>query len=679
MVRWGGVGLGLACLMAGPGMAAETKLDLMPWPASLTVSDGRLIVDAGFKVAVTGHADPRVDRAVARFAERLRRQTGYMLASPRIEDVANAGLEVHCEGPADALPSLRMDETYTLEIAPAEAKLKATTPFGVLRGLETFLQLVAWGEDGFFVPTVVIKDRPRFPWRGLLLDSGRHFMPIEVVERTLDGMAAVKMNVLHWHLTDDQGFRIESKRFPKLHEMGSDGAYYTQDQARAIIAYAADRGIRVVPEFDMPGHTTSWLVGHPELGTGPGPYELQRRWGVFEPVLDPSREEVYQFLDGFLGEMATLFPDPYLHVGGDEVEGKPWERSPEISAFKQAHGLKSNHDFEVYFITRVSKIVTGHGKKMMGWDEVLHPDLPRTTILHSWRGPKALGQAVRMGFEGLLSYGYYLDLIFSAATHYAQDPLDKETAALGEAEKARILGGEACMWSEFVSPETIDSRIWPRAAAVAERLWSPADVRDVDDMYRRLEATSRHLAYIGITHRSSYRPMLERLAGPGPLPEALVDLADIVEPLKEYNRPQTMVYTSLTPLNRLVDAARPESDVARRFSRRVDRYLAGPNATDRDALRADLQGWREIKTQLGSALEAPPLREIQPLAADVSALAEAGLEALAYLDKKQTAEAAWWERRAAILKRPERPVHALEIAVLPPIRRLMEAARGPSK
>src|SRR5204863_3755159 len=185
----------------------------------------------------------------------------------------------------------------------------APTVVGALHGLETLLQLIDADRDGYYLPGVSIQDQPRFPWRGLLIDVGRHYEPMEVLKRNLDAMAAVKLNVLHWHLTEDQGFRIESKKFPELTGLGSDGLYYTQDQAREIIAYARERGIRVVPEFDMPGHVQSWLVGYPELGSAPGPFEVARKWGVMDATFDPSNEKVYKFLDVFIGEMAKLFPD----------------------------------------------------------------------------------------------------------------------------------------------------------------------------------------------------------------------------------------------------------------------------------------------------------------------------------------------------------------------------------
>ncbi|HSP77495.1 MAG TPA: family 20 glycosylhydrolase [Myxococcaceae bacterium] len=555
--------------------APDARFDLMPWPTSLEAGKGGLPIDGNFRVTVSKHCDARVQRAARRLEARLARQTGIDLPSPAAAPDRRPTLQLHCEKPARTKwPTLDMDERYTLEVQPEGATLKAPEPWGVLRGIETFLQLVEPGGEGFHVPSVTVTDAPRFPWRGLLIDSSRHFLPVDSLKRTLDAMAAVKLNVLHWHLTEDQGFRVESRRFPKLHQQGSDGRYYTQEQLREVVAYAADRGIRVVPEFDIPGHTTSWFVGHPELATLPGPYSIERRWGIMDPALDPSREEVYRLLDGLLGEMAGLFPDAYLHIGGDEVNGKHWDQSERVQALKKKHGLKDNHDVQAYFLQRVAKLLGRRGKKVMGWDEVLHPELPKDAVVHSWRGPKSLSEAARQGFQGVLSWGYYLDHNRPAWMHYEVDPLDKEAAALSSEEAARILGGEACMWTEYVTPELLDSRLWPRAAAVAERLWSPRELKDTEDMYRRLEATSRWLEWLGLEHRTDQGRMLERLAGADA--PVLRELADIVEPLEFYDRHAMQRETSLTPLNRLVDVARPESDAARHFSRLVDQLLADP-------------------------------------------------------------------------------------------------------
>jgi hexosaminidase len=250
-----------------------------------------------------------------------------------------------------------------------------------------------------------LDDQPRFAWRGLMLDCSRHFLPVGVIERNLDAMAAVKLNVFHWHLSDDQGFRAESKLYPKLQQFGSDGMFYTQDQMREVVAYAAARGIRVVPEFDIPGHTLSWLVGYPELAAGTGPFEIGRHFGVFDPVLDPTREETYTFLDGFIGEMAALFPDPFFHVGGDEVNGKAWKESKEVQAFAKAHGLKDTLAIQTYFNQRILKVLQKYGKNMIGWDEILGPDLPQDAVIQSWRGADSLAAAATKGYRGILSAG----------------------------------------------------------------------------------------------------------------------------------------------------------------------------------------------------------------------------------------------------------------------------------
>ena len=319
-----------------------------------------------------------------------------------------------------------------------------------------------------------------------MIDSGRHFMPIDVIQRNLDGMEAVKLNVFHWHLSEDQGFRVESKAFPLLHEKGSNGQYYSQQQIRDVIWYARDRGIRVVPEFDMPCHTTSWFVGYPNLASGPGPYKIEERWGVLDPAMDPTRESTYQFLDRFLGEMTSLFPDAYFHIGGDECDGKEWDANPKIQAYIHSHGLKDNAALQSQFTARLQKLVAAHHKIMEGWDEVLQPDTPREVVIQSWRGPAGLAAAARQGNRALLSNGYYIDLNQPASYHYLIDPLGGDGASLTPEQKARVLGGEATMWSEFVTPENVDSRIWPRTAAIAERLWSPQEIRDVPSMYERL-------------------------------------------------------------------------------------------------------------------------------------------------------------------------------------------------
>jgi hexosaminidase len=657
----------------------HSTLNLMPWPKKVSLKAGKLRIDSGFLVSLKGHQDSRLSKAVDRFNQRLSGQTGIPFHSGKEVDATKIPFEIHCQGPGEKVQSVRENESYTLNVSPSRVILKATTTVGVLHGFQTLLQLLGLDTEGFYMPAVQIQDEPRFPWRGLLIDVCRHWIPMEVIKRNLDGMAAVKLNVLHWHLSEDQGFRVECKNFPQLHEMGSDGNYFTQDQIQEIIEYARDRGIRVIPEFDIPGHTTSWLVGYPELASAPGPYTIERHWGVHDPCIDPTREETYAFLDTFIGEMTQLFPDEYFHIGGDEVNGVHWNSNPDIIAFKQEKGMKDNHDLQAYFNKRILAIIQKYGKKMIGWDEIFHPDLPKDVVVHSWRGPKSLAQAARDGYMGILSNGYYLDHILSAAQHYLVEPLSGDAADLSEKEKTRILGGEACMWGEFVTPETIDSRIWPRAAAVAERFWSPQSVSDVADMYRRLNRVDLNLDWAGLTHNSNYPLMLQRMTEDKSI-EPLKIIADIVEPVKYYSRPGTREYTQMTPLNRLVDAARPESHVARKFRDMVDEFLA--DAPDYDTNKETIKEWLtrwsnnhiEVKPILEDSLL---LQESIPLSEEVAAMAETGLQAMDVIEKHQEAPMSWVDAVLPLLHPPQKPEYELVIMILPGIQRLVETARSP--
>lgn len=655
--------------------APERKLNLMPVPGSVKLQNERLAVDANFKVATRGHSDARLQAGIWRFIKRLEGRTVLTLASTLAADDQMTPLIIHCQGAGKNVPSVSEDESYRIDITRRQAILSAPTVVGALRGLETLLQLLEADRNGYFFPGVQIDDRPRFPWRGLLIDVARHFQTMDVLKRNLDAMAAVKMNVFHWHLTEDQGFRVESKKFPKLHQLGSDGNFYTQEQIKEIIAYARDRGIRVVPEFDIPGHSTSWLVGHPELGSAPGPYTIERRPGIFEPALDPTREDVYKFLEAFLGEMAALFPDEYLHIGGDENEGKQWDRNPAIQDYMKKKGIKDNHALQAYFNTRLLKILQKHGKKMIGWDEILQPELPKDVVIHSWRGTAALAEAARKGYDGILSNGYYIDLIQPASQHYVPDPLPADSTLTPE-EAKHVLGGEATMWAEWVTPETVDSRIWPRTAAIAERLWSPRTVTDVEDMYRRLAVVSLQLEELGLLHKKNQEMMLRRLMrnddiGP------LRTLVSVIEPVKEYRRYQMRPQTMLSPLTGVIDATPPDSDAARKFSFMVREFLNdGPRyQLYRSELDEMLSGWQNAGASLGPVIDrSPALKEIKPLAHNLSQLGETGLEAVTYLKLGMPPPREWRETSLAKVDEAAKPYGALEFVVIGGIKQLVNTA-----
>jgi hexosaminidase len=660
--------------------AQQPMHNLMPVPSSVQFSEGKFVISDSLKIATSGHSDARLLAAIDRFQKRLQGRTGLTFVPGVTTDATAAGLVVQCSGPGQTIPSLDEDESYQIEVSNQQVRLNAATVVGAMRGLETVLQLLSSDRDTYFLPAVKIQDQPRFRWRGLLIDIGRHYEPPEVLKRNLDAMAAVKLNVFHWHITEDQGFRIESKKYPKLHQMGSDGLFYTQEQARDIVEYARQRGIRVVPEFDIPGHSTSWLVGHPELGSAPGPYTIERGAGIFEPALDPTREEVYKVLEAFLGEMATIFPDAYMHIGGDENEGKQWDKNPNIQAFMKEKGIKDNHALQAYFNQRLMKILEKLKKKMVGWDEILQPELPRSAVIHSWRGTAALAEAAKKGYDGILSNGYYIDLAYPTWQHYAADPIPANTTLTAEEQK-HVLGGEATMWSEYVSPETIDSRIWPRTAAIAERLWSPASTTDVDDMYRRLAVLSVQLEELGLTHEKNVEVLLRRLAGSqdiGPLKL----LAALVEPVKEYRRGQEKPSTMLSPLTGLVDAARPDSAAARKFSRMVDDLISDAprfQASTTD-LRISLNEWRAAEPALNSIIDrSAALREARPLSGDLGNLGTIGLEALSFLNQNASPPNGWREAKLAQLDAIAKPKAALEFPAATAVRKLVIAAAEQSE
>jgi len=657
----------------------------MPMPAkvSLTAGGSPLTIQPEFSASIqgVGASDARVRASVQRALARLTAQTGVPVSTKLAAAAATPKLLVIVETLDHPAPQKLGDpEDYRLSITGAQARLDAKTPLGAVRGLETLLQLVQPGKTGFELPTVEIEDSPRFPWRGLSFDVSRHFMPVPVVKRTLDGMAAVKLNVLHWHLSDDEGFRVESKRFPKLQQLASDGMYYTQAEVRDVIAYARERGIRVIPEFDLPGHATSWFVAYPQYASGKPPYHIRNVSTDPSDTMDPSKEATYVFLDGFIGEMAALFPDAYFHVGGDEVDPKDWKANARIQAFMKQHKLENEDALQAYFTRRLQTIVTRHGKRMAGWDEILRPDIPKSILIQSWRGQKSLADAAKQGYDGILSAGWYLDLIQPASQHYAVDPLKGETAGLSAEERKHIFGGEATMWEEIASAENIDAKLWPRLAAIAERLWSPESVTDVNSMYARLELTSRWLETLRLRHRSVLVLMRQRLAGAAPTMPLEV-FVSVLEPVKEYTRHEEKnhPYGINLPLNRLVDSIAPESDAARDFSDTVDRYLANPGspAAKDDAARLEmlLRHWSANVPHVTPLLKANGiLAETVPLATMLDEVCKTGLEALAALRAGTPAASSGIMARLAFLPVAARPQADMLIQIVPAVKKLVDAA-----
>jgi hexosaminidase len=645
-------------------------------PASLQLKPGGLRLSQSFTVANAGIPDARLERATQRFQQRLAAKIGREVPLGFSTAPTLASLTIQVIAAGSPVPELGEDESYSLEIDRTHATLKANRVIGAIRGFETLLQLVEAAPDGYLLRAATIDDKPRFAWRGLMIDVSRHWQLLPVIKRNIDALAAVKMNVFHWHLTDDQGFRIESKRFPKLQQVGSDGLFYTQEQVSEVIEYAADRGVRVIPEFDMPGHTTSWFVGYPELASGPGPYHIERKFGIFDPAMDPSREETYKFLDAFLGEMAQLFPDAYIHIGGDENNGKQWLANPQIRKFMSEHQMPDTVALQAYFTQRVLKILQNHGKQMVGWDEILTADLPKNVVVQSWRGNQSLTDAAKRGYGVTLSQPYYFDHMAPAEFFYTSDPLPANSELTPE-QAAKVLGGESCAFSEFLSPENIDSRIWPRNAALAERLWSPRSVNDVADMYRRLLPVSVGVEQEGLTHISAKDQMLRQMTGM-PVPNSVKMLAEVAAPFGIADRQRIRQENQLTPLTRMSDTVVPDPPFRRHFADLIDQLLSdAPSfSAQQTELAAHFHQWQELGPSFDSVTaDAPILADSKAKISDLQKLAAAGLQALQILQSRTPPPPEWKAASIELVNHAEAPDESLlKFSWLPSYRALILAA-----
>ena len=653
----------LVLLLAGLTSNAQVQkeqLNLMPWPQSIVLNEGSFALSKNFKVNITGNPNVRIFGAATRFLRRLDGRTGMFFEQgfiTKLNESPTAELQINCEKSGKI--ALYEDESYHLDIKKNKITINATSDLGALHGLETLLQLLQNNGTSFYFPTSQISDFPRFTWRGLMMDAARHFQPIDVVKRNIDGLAAMKMNVFHWHLVDDQGWRIEMKKHPKLIELASDGLYYTQEEIRNIVKYADERGILIVPEIDVPGHGTAILTAYPEIGskaitlsggttekniqgTAITTYTVERNAGIFSPTLDPSNPKTYQLLSGIFDEVCPLFPGAYFHIGGDENEGKDWDANPKIQEFKKKNKLATNHELQTYFTMQLAPMLKKHGKQLMGWEEILTKDLSKDAIVHSWRGPnegvlpgQSLAEAVKKGYKTVLSNGYYIDLMYPIESHYLNDPMPKGLNLTTE-EKARILGGEAPMWTELATPETIDSRIWPRTAAIAERLWSAENITDVADMHRRLETISFRLEELGLTHIRNKDVILRNIANNQEI-KSLNEFSNVCEPLKGYTRNKDGTeYKMYSPFTLFADACTPDAKDALAFDNAVNQYLANKSLENKSKVAMFLNKWIAVNNDLKELSNTAPLvRPVLPLAQKLSAASQ---QLLLVLDNKSTSK-----------------------------------------
>jgi hexosaminidase len=671
----------------------KEQLNIMPWPQNISLSEGSFALTKNFKVNITGAPNSRVFSGATNFLRRLDGRTGLFFNQgfvTGLNEVPSAELQINCV--RNGKIELYEDESYLLDITKNKITINATSDLGALHALETLLQLVQNNSKSFYFPISKISDFPRFTWRGLMIDAARHFMPVDVIKRNLDAMAAAKMNVFHWHLVDDQGWRIEMKKHPKLIQMASDGNYYTQEEIKNVVKYAGDRGILIVPEIDMPGHGTAILTAYPEIGskvvdvninsgekeqkfTQIQSYNLERNSGIFTPTLDPSNPKTYQLISEFFDEVCPLFPGRFFHIGGDENEGKDWDSNPAIQAFKKKHNLANNHELQTYFTMQLIPMLKKHNKELMGWEEIMTKNMSKDAIIHSWKGinegvpaGKSLVDAVKGGYKTVLSNGYYIDLVYGVEDHYTVDPMPKNVT-LSEEEKARILGGEATMWSELVTPTTIDSRIWPRTAAIAERLWSDESVTDMISLRKRMNVFSFRLEELGLNHIKSREALLRNISN-NQKSESLVDFSNICEPLKKYSRnAEGTEYQTYSPFTLFADACVPDASDALEFNKVVTNYLSDKSIENERVVVGYLNKWVKMNSDLNVLSQnAPLIQPLLPLSKSLNDLAE---QLLLKINKKQSIDISILNE---LLEKCNSKEHAdVELAVYNSLKKLVQA------
>ena len=522
--------IGILCLCAAFARAGVLE-DIVPRPAEAVLQNGNVRV-SGLPFKCDASLPKEAQTAVAAFASHLGYVSGKscpFAAPPGLEAAVAAG---KVKGALFLRDASLGAEAYTIEVASGRVIVRASGLSGVRYALETIRQMLPaaiYGEqiaekERWTLPCCVIRDEPRFAWRGMHLDCSRHFWQVEEIKRYLDVMAMYKLNRFHWHLTDDQGWRIEIKAYPLLnqiacwregtmvgHDFSSNdgiryGGFYTQDEIREVVAYAAARGITVVPEIDLPGHMLAALSAYPELGCTGGPYFAWTRWGVSDQVLCVGKESTFTFLEDVLSEVAALFPGEYIHIGGDECPKDEWKKCPDCQALIRALGLKDDGRFSAeqylqnYVTKRIQDFLATKGKKIIGWDEILEGELAPGATVMSWRGTAGAVEASAKGFDAILSpvsHCYFdyrqaedpagepdsFDGVVTLEKIYSLDPL----AGVDPAQAHHILGVQANLWTEYIStPEHLEYMLLPRMLALAEVQWCPAGQRDLERFLRVL-------------------------------------------------------------------------------------------------------------------------------------------------------------------------------------------------
>ena len=494
---------------------------IIPQPLKMEMADGKFIISSKTRLLM---ADDSLTPLVEFFAGRINQVSGLHL-------IPETGLSKSSQTISWVIvsDSLLGNEGYRFSASSKKILLEANTTHGLFYAMQTLFQLLPAEIYGgsvsdtiqWSVPAVTITDVPRFSYRGLHLDVCRHFMPVEFVKKYIDLMSMQKMNVFHWHLTDDQGWRVEIKKYPCLTEVGSQrketivghagrskeydgiphGGFYTQEEIKEMVAYAKARFVTIIPEIEMPGHALAALASYPELGCTGGPYEVATTFGIFEDVFCAGKEETFTFFEEVLTEVMALFPGEYIHIGGDECPKVRWERCPRCQARMKTMGLKDEMELQSYFVQRIEKFLNSKGRRIIGWDEILEGGLAPNATVMSWRGEEGGVAAAQSGHDAIMTPGEYCYLdkyqgdpatepltiggMLSLEKIYSYEPIPKN---LDAAYSGHILGAQGNVWTEYmINPERIEYMAYPRANALAEILWSSAENRNWDSYHSRLQ------------------------------------------------------------------------------------------------------------------------------------------------------------------------------------------------
>jgi hexosaminidase len=531
-----------------PSPAPPPRYPLVPWPAQLTPADGRFPLRADARIVLSDPGSAELREIAGVLQDSVVTSTGQHLtiAERKSSKAARGAIALVIDAKAATGP-----EGYTLTVTPAGATIVATEARGLFYGVQTLRQLLPRGEGTTpGIPAVAITDRPRFRYRGLHLDVGRHLFPVEFIKRYIDLLSSYKLNTFHWHLTDDQGWRIEIKRYPRLTEIGSVrkqtvvdhartrpqrfdgtpyGGFYTQEEIREVVAHARKRYVTVIPEIELPGHSAAAIAAYPELACTPGPFEVGQTWGIFEDIFCP-KEETFEFLQNVLAEVIDLFPSEYIHIGGDEAPKKRWEESPVAQEVMRREGLADAHALQSYFVRRIEKFVNARGRRIIGWDEIAEGGLSPTATVMYWRDRKDAGVGVALDQDPMRlatslgndvimtpSESFYFDYyqVDPIAGHEGQPlaasrltPLEKVyayepvPADLTPEQARHIIGAQGNVWTEYMkTPDQVEYMTYPRAMALAEVVWSTKEARDFASFVARARVNVKVLDELNVRYR----------------------------------------------------------------------------------------------------------------------------------------------------------------------------------